>query len=323
MSFVDELTISAESGKGGDGVVRWKHEKSRPNAGPSGGNGGNGGDVYVIGVRDSSLLSKYRHNPEFKAEDGGDGQKDSLFGANGEDLLIKIPIGSLITNTETGAQVSVLEEDQKILMLKGGRGGRGNESYKSSTNRSPEEFTEGTLSESGKYNVEIQLIADIGLIGFPSAGKSTLLNEFANTEAKVGAYPFTTLEPNLGMMFGVVLADIPGLIEGAGEGKGLGHKFLKHIKRTKILAHLVSLEEEDPLDTYEKIRTELGIFDEELIQKEEIIILTKSDVVTPERVEEVRKIMEGTGKEVFVVSAYDDESLKTIQDGLIKKVKKV
>ena len=321
MSFVDELVVAAESGKGGDGVVRWRHEKSRPNAGPSGGDGGNGGSVYLIGVRDSSLLSKYRNKPIFKAEDGGDGQKDSLFGANGEDLFIKIPIGSLVTNVETGAEVSVMDEGQEILILKGGRGGRGNESFKSSTNRSPEQFTEGTSNETGNFNIEIQLIADVGLIGFPSAGKSTLLNAFANTTAKVGAYPFTTLEPNLGMMFGVVLADIPGLIEGASEGKGLGHKFLKHVKRTKILAHLIALDEEDPLDLYKKIRVELENFDKELSEKDEIIILTKTDMVSSERVEEVKEIMKSTGREIYTTSAYDDESLKILQDGLIKKVK--
>ena len=246
--FTDQITIYAEAGAGGDGVTRWRHEKFVPNAGPSGGDGGDGGDVYIEAVRDLGLLSKYLGNPRFNAAAGVPGQTGSKAGRHGEDLVIKVPVGSIVTDVSRERVDEFFTEGHKERVFKGGRGGLGNEHFKSSTNRSPEENTKGKPGESGDLKIELTLVVDVGLIGLPNAGKSTLLNTFTNARSAVGAYPFTTLVPHLGDLFGYVLADIPGLISGAHTGKGLGHTFLRHVTKTKMLLHLVSFEHEQPLE---------------------------------------------------------------------------
>jgi len=318
MAFVDELSIHIRAGKGGDGVERWRHEKGKEFGGPSGGDGGNGGSVFAVGSRDLGLLFKYRHEKEFHAEDGEAGKKDSLHGANGEDLMIKFPIGSVIKNLTTGKIIHVLSENEPILLLQGGRGGLGNEHFKSSIVTTPTRTTPGKPAEEGDFFVELQLVVDVGFAGFPNAGKSSLLNELTNASAKIGAYQFTTLEPNLGAFYGYILADIPGLIEGASEGKGLGYKFLRHIKRTKMIAHLVSLENEDVLEAYKTIRGELEAYSDELAQKEEIILLTKTDLVDEATLEEKKRTLAVLGKPVFTISVYDDPSIKKFADELVK-----
>lgn len=317
MALIDELKIFIKAGDGGDGVVRWQREKFREFGGPSGGNGGRGGDVYALCVRDIHLLSRHKHKKEFAAEDGENGMEDSKHGADGEDLYIELPIGSVITNNDTGERFSLDREDQKTLLLKGGSGGRGNETFKSSTNTSPEEWTPGQKGQKGGFFIELELVADAGLIGFPNAGKSSLLNALTAAKAKTADYPFTTLEPNLGELHGYILADIPGLIEGASVGKGLGHKFLRHIKRTKILLHLISLEREDVAEAYSIIRKELEDYDTSLGRKKEIIILTKTDLVSEDAVDRARKALEDKG-EVYAISVYDDQSLKSFADELTK-----
>ncbi len=212
--FIDEMTITAKAGNGGNGVVRWIHEKGKEFGGAAGGDGGKGGSVVVVGVRDASLLSKYRNKKEFNAPNGEDGRNKGEEGENGKDLEIKLPIGSVITNTETQEKYSLNEEGEKIKILQGSLGGRGNKSFKSSTNVKPTECTEGKIGQEAEFYIEVELIADLGLIGLPNAGKSSFLNEVTKASAKVGAYPFTTLEPNLGERFGYIIADIPGLIEG-------------------------------------------------------------------------------------------------------------
>ena len=242
MAFIDEMKFHAKAGRGGVGVVRWRHEFSKEFSGASGGNGGRGGDVRVRAVRDLGILQRYRNTKEFDAEKGEDGMKDSRHGRNGEDLIIDLPIGSIITDHRTGYTFQLLEEGENVRILKGGSGGLGNEYFKASTNTTPMESTNGYDGEEGDFSIELELVADAGFIGLPNAGKSSLLNVLTNADAKVGSYAFTTLEPNLGALYNFVLADIPGLIEGASEGKGLGHKFLRHVRRTKILFHLISLE---------------------------------------------------------------------------------
>jgi len=318
--FIDELKIFIKAGDGGNGVERWRHEKGREFGGPSGGNGGSGADVYVVGVRDINLLAKYKHKKEFIAQDGEDGKKNSLHGYDGKDMLIELPAGSVITNHETGEKFSLDNEGQKILILKGGHGGRGNESFKSSTNIRPKEWTPGQKGQQAEFSIELELIVDVGLVGLPNAGKSSLLNAITGAHAKTADYPFTTLEPNLGELYGFILADIPGLIEGASSGKGLGHKFLRHIKRTKMLAHLVSLENEDMMSTYNTIKEELKKYDEELAQKKEIIILTKTDLVSEKEISEAKKLFKNAG-DVYAISVYDDNSLKTFTDGLVKTLR--
>ena len=321
MAFVDELNIKMKAGRGGDGVVRWLHEKSKEFGGPSGGNGGNGGSVYVYGARDLHLLAQYRTKKIFEAPNGGDGKGNLLHGANGKDLEIAFPLGSVITNKKDGKKIFISQEGERMLLLEGGRGGRGNATYKSSRNQKPTQWTPGKEGEQAEYYIEIELIADIGLIGLPNAGKSSLLNELTNARAKIGAYPFTTLEPNLGDCFGYIISDIPGLIEGSAKGKGLGYKFLRHIKRTKILAHLVSLENENMLEAYNMVRDELGKYDKELLKKPEIVILTKTDIIEDNnKIKAIVKEMEKVIPKVSTVSLYDEESIKALQKILLQEV---
>lgn len=319
--FVDELKIQAKAGNGGDGVVRWRHEKFRPKAGPAGGNGGRGGDVYVRAVKDLNRLSKYTGHKGFEAENGVSGTNQSMHGRNGEDIFIDIPVGSRVTDIarERVFELTKVGETQRIL--KGGSGGLGNEYFKSSTNRAPEQATKGIPGERGEFLIEVSLVVDVGLIGMPNAGKSTLLNAMTNAHSAIGAYPFTTLEPHLGDLYGFVLADIPGLISGAAAGKGLGHRFLRHVSRTKMLLHLVSLEHDAPENEYYTIREELSQYDSALLDKEEWIVLTKKDLVNKEKIETVVSALEKTKNRVFVIDQNDTEQLKMLQDSLVSHLR--
>lgn len=316
MPFVDELKIHIKAGKGGDGVVRWLHEKGKEFMGPSGGNGGRGGSVYAKAVSDLNILSHYRHKKEFKAEDGGSGMKNSMHGADGEDLIINVPIGSVLTNLEADKKISLDENGKTALLVEGGRGGLGNEHFKASTNVRPIEFTLGKPGEEADFYIEVELVASAGFIGLPNAGKSSLLNVLTGAEARVGQYQFTTLEPNLGALFEFILADIPGLIYGASSGKGLGYKFLRHVRRNKIIFHCISLEG-DVLQSYGIIRDEIEKFDPEMAKKPEIIILTKSDLVTPEIIEQATKALSFKNSKILVVSVYDDLSIEALKSRIL------
>ncbi len=319
--FVDEIRIKAKAGDGGDGVVRWRQEKFKPMSGPAGGNGGRGGDVYIKAVRDLSLLSKYTGSKEFKAQNGETGRSLSQHGKGSPDLYIEVPIGSRVTDLSRERSVELLEEGEVVKILKGGRGGLGNEYFKSSINRSPVEATKGKKGEQGDFLIELTLVVDVGLIGQPNAGKSTLLNEFTNATSAVANYPFTTLEPHLGDLYGYVMADIPGLIEGASSGKGLGHKFLKHVTKTKMLLHLVSLEENDPVLSYSTISKELSNFDKSLTEREEWIILTKKDLISQDKLDAVLSNIDIFKKRVFVVSVKTGEGVKNLRDQLVKRLR--
>ncbi|MBP6866103.1 MAG: GTPase ObgE [Candidatus Pacebacteria bacterium] len=326
MAFIDEISFHGSAGRGGNGVVRWRQEKFIPKGGPAGGDGGRGGDFYAVGVRDIGILAKYKSKTKFAAENGEDGGKKSLHGAQGDDFLLELPVGSIIKNLNSGEEWELSEEGQKVMLLKGGFGGFGNEHFKSSRDVAPKKANAGGAGEEGEFHVELQLFADMGLVGLPNAGKSSLLNMVTNAKAKVADYAFTTLDPNLGDFYGFIIADIPGIIEGAAEGKGLGIKFLRHVKRTKMLAHLVSFENEDMMGVYKEIRKELAKYDKEnklgadgLSEKEEIIILTKTDVSTPEIVAKKVKEFQKLKKKVFTLSLYDDNSVKTFS-GEISKI---
>ena len=322
MAFVDEITLHLKAGNGGDGVVRWLHEKFKEFGGPSGGNGGRGGDVYLVAVRNVALLARYRAEKNFEAKKGEDGGGGGMHGGAGNDLILELPIGSIVTNTETHRSYELLEESKPIKVLEGGIGGKGNRHFKGPTNTRPKEKTVGKSGDEADFNIELQLIADAGLIGLPNAGKTSLLNVLTKSKSKVADYPFTTLEPNLGDLFGYILADIPGLIEGASIGKGLGDRFLRHIRRTKILIHCISLENKNPADVYKTIRQELGDYDKTLLEKKEIIVLTKTDLATPEEIKKAEKIFTKTKQKVFKISIIDDKSIKDFSDKLVKILKK-
>jgi len=325
MAFIDEIQFHAKAGDGGNGVVRWRHEKGREFAGAAGGNGGPGGDVYVRAVRDINILARHKAVKSFAARNGADGQNESMQGAAGDDCIIELPIGSIVKNHTTGRVVELLEDEQLSKILHGGRGGLGNEHFKASTNVRPEQSTPGVLGENANFTVELDLIADAGLIGLPNAGKSSLLNALTRARAKVGSYQFTTLDPNLGALHGgYVLADIPGLIEGASEGRGLGHKFLRHVKRTKMLLHLVSLETpvSEITQVYKTISGELEKFGEGLTDKREVIILTKTDLVDADTVKKAKAKLIKLNKNIQTVSVIDDGSVKKLGEYLTKMLAK-
>lgn len=321
MAFIDDLIFHIKAGNGGSGVVRWRHERGRELAGPSGGNGGKGGDVYVHAVRDLTILLRYRNTKIFESERGSDGMRDSMHGKDGEDLVIDLPIGSVITDSRTGRSINLLKDGEKVCILKGGRGGLGNEHFKASTNTSPSEFTPGKEGEEADFHVELELVADAGFIGLPNAGKSSLLNALTNARAQVGSYAFTTLEPNLGALpGGFVLADIPGLIEGASQGKGLGHKFLRHIKRTHRLFHLISLENPNLIEVYKTIRAELKQFGQGLDEKQETIILTKTDVTDEKGVAQAIKKISKYNDDILTITILDDEAVKKLSYSIVERL---
>lgn len=319
MALVDEISLELSAGTGGSGVVRWLKEFMQRHGKPAGGDGGKGGDVYLRAVRDIGYLSHYRQNPVMVAGNGEPGARARREGKNGEDLYVDVPRGSFVTWQETGFTFDLIEEGQTIRILKGGEGGFGNAHFASSTNRSPREATKGKPGEAGTFVVELRMIADVGFVGLPNVGKSTLLNALTNAKSNVANYHFTTLEPHLGAFNGYILADIPGLIEGAAEGKGLGHKFLRHVERTRILVHCVSAESMDPALDYRTIRAELERYSPKLTEKAELVLLTKCDEVSETEAKEKQALLaEAAGKTVQTVSVLDDLTLKEFSTLLLK-----
>jgi len=322
MAFTDEAKIYAESGKGGDGVIRWLRTKESARGGPSGGDGGRGGDVVLVGVRDLAALGNYRYEKKFHAENGEAGKGELKHGLNGEDILLKVPVGTQVRVVETGDEYEITQEDERIVLFRGGKGGLGNARFKSSTNQNPFQQTLGRKGKGSEIELTLKIIADAGLIGLPNAGKSSLLNSLTRAKSKVGDYPFTTLGPSLGDFYGYILADIPGLIEGASSGRGLGIKFLKHVERTGILLHLVSASTDDVVAAYREVHTETESFGHGLSQKHEIVVLSKTDLASPEEcAEKMKALAKETGKEVLSVSILDDDSLKQFSDRLTQILK--
>ncbi len=276
--LIDDVTIRLEAGSGGNGAVAFN--KTRLNLGPVGGDGGRGGNIYFEGVSNIDALQFYAAKKEIKAKPGGHGRGQFVDGSAGPDLVLSVPVGTIVRNLETGFEKHITKVGQRVLAAGGGRGGRGNYKFRSSTNTTPKEAEAGTLGDIVDYQLELQLIADVGFVGLPNVGKSSLLNELTNAKSKVANYQFTTLEPHLGAYYGLVLADIPGLIEGASDGKGLGVKFLRHIARTKTLFHFVAADSDDVFADYTVVRAELAAYSEELAEKPEHVFLSKSDAVS-------------------------------------------
>lgn len=314
--LVDEVQIHIKAGDGGDGSVHFRREKFVPKGGPDGGDGGKGGDVYLLGAESITALNKFRFKKHFSAQDGQPGREQKKSGAKGKSLTLAIPAGTVVKDAETGEVWEISQPGQELLIAKGGKGGRGNWHFRSSTNQTPQEFEEGEPGVERTLDLELRLIADIGFIGFPSVGKSSLLNELTAASVKTAPYHFTTLEPNLGVVGGIILADLPGLIEGASLGKGLGIKFLKHIKRTKALIHVISAESTDPLGDYEAIRKELAEYDPDLLEKPEIIVINKTDLVSGERISEIKKDLKKTKREILATSIHDYDSIEKLREKL-------
>jgi GTP-binding protein len=309
--LVDDVTIHLKAGKGGDGCTAF--QKVKLMQGPTGADGGNGASIYLEAVSDINALQYYASKREIKAEDGKNGRGQFIDGRRGEDLVLKVPRGTRVTNLKTGTVRELNELGERLLVCGGGKGGRGNFKFRGPSNTSPEEHEEGTLGDESDFRFELLLIADVGLVGLPNAGKSSLLNALTNAKSKVGNYQFTTLEPHLGDFYGIILADIPGLIEGASHGKGLGIKFLKHIERTKTLFHLVSAESDDVVRDYKTIRAVLGEYDKALLEKPEHVFLAKSDMIDAkelkERIAKLKKIKVAATS----VTILDDESLEMVK----------
>ncbi|MEK7114159.1 MAG: Obg family GTPase CgtA, partial [Patescibacteria group bacterium] len=271
----------------------------------------------LVGVRDLAALAHYRYEKKFHAENGEAGKSELKHGKNGAPVILEVPIGTFVRVVETGEEYELTKEDEHIVLFRGGKGGLGNARFKSSTNQNPFQQTQGKEGKGGELELTLKLIADAGLIGLPNAGKSSLLNALTRAKSKVGDYPFTTLEPNLGDFYGRILADIPGLIEGASAGKGLGIKFLKHVERTGILLHLVSADQDDPLKAYGEVRRELEAFGHGLASKKELVVLSKTDLVSALECETKKQLLaRETGREVLPVSVKDKVSLKIFAGAL-------
>jgi len=309
--LIDDITIKISAGKGGDGVVGF--DKNKFALGPTGARGGNGGNVYFIATDDIGALRAYRHQKKFVAENGKIAGYNLRDGRKGRDLELRAPIGTVIVNLTTGKKVELKKMDEKILILKGGLGGRGNWFFRSPGNTTPQEFETGKPGEFGNFHLELKLIADIGLIGFPNVGKSTFLNIVTAAKSKVANYPFTTLEPYLGSYYGLIIADIPGIIKGASEGKGLGAKFLRHIERTKNLFHFVSAKSTDPVADYRAIRQELKKHNPELIQKSEYVFLSKADTINPRETKKKLTLLKKENPNTLPLSSINDKNIEQVK----------
>jgi GTP-binding protein len=309
--LIDDVTVRLEAGHGGKGAVAFN--KVRLALGPTGADGGRGGSIYFEGVSNIDALSLYASRKGIRAENGKDGRGQFIDGRGGEDLILKVPTGTTIKNMETGFTREITRVGERLLVLGGGNGGRGNFKFRSSTNTSPKEYEEGTMGDIGTFKLELRLIADVGLVGLPNAGKSSLLNELTSAKSKVANYAFTTLEAHLGAYYDLIIADIPGLIEGASGGKGLGVKFLKHVERTKTLFHLVSAESIDPVRDYNIVRKELESYNLALVEKEEYIFLTKSDIASSEELEKALAAFKKIKKTAVPISVIDSQSLEEVK----------
>lgn len=315
--FIDVAKIELKAGKGGDGSVAFRREKYEPSGGPAGGDGGDGGSIIIVGDKDIKTLMDYSYKSIYKAENGGDGRNKKQFGKKGEDLILKVPVGTLVKDYDTDTVIYDVKHDkEEFVICKGGKGGKGNVHFKSSIRQAPRFAEPGTKGEGKTIKLELKLLADVGLIGLPNVGKSTLLSIMSNARPKIANYHFTTLEPNLGVCKvgekSFVLADIPGLIEGASEGLGLGHDFLKHIERTKILVHVLDIsgsEGRNPIEDFELINSELSSYNIKLNDKKMLVVLNKTDLGAEDNIKEFREKYSDKVDEIVEISAATTENV--------------
>jgi GTP-binding protein len=334
--FIDEATIRVKAGDGGNGCVAFRREKFVPRGGPSGGDGGKGGDVIMESSERHNTLVHFRFNPEYKAQRGRHGEGSNKTGREGEDVVLKVPVGTLVYDAESGEKVyDFSHPDERIVIAHGGRGGRGNAQFATSTHQAPREHEEGRPGEERTLRLELKLLADVGLVGYPNVGKSTLISRISAARPKIADYPFTTLQPNLGVVVAgqapddrsFVVADIPGLIEGAHEGAGLGTQFLRHIERTRLLVHLVDVSDAsgrpDPVKDVEVIMGELKSFGANLEQKPMIMVASKIDVANKEKLAKLKRYCKKQNLDFFPISAVTGKGIDDLKYAMAEKVEQV
>jgi GTPase len=332
--FIDEAKIRVKAGDGGNGCMAFRREKFVPRGGPSGGDGGRGGDVIMESTQRHNTLIHFRYNPEHKAQRGEHGMGSNCTGLDGKPIVLQVPVGTSLYDNETGELVHDFSEpDERIVVAKGGRGGRGNQHFATSTHQAPREHELGRPGEERFYRLELKLIADVGLVGYPNAGKSTLISRISAAKPKIADYPFTTLEPNLGVVTvgeepheqSFVVADVPGLIEGAHLGSGLGTQFLRHIERTRVLAHLVDVSDAsgrpDPVEDFKVINNELASFGHGLHDKPMIVVATKIDAANPEKLKKLTAYAKRRKLEFFAISAVTGRGIDELKWALAKSVR--
>lgn len=319
--MVDEVEVLFKAGKGGDGTVSFRQEKYVPKGGPDGGDGGYGGDVILLSSDDLHGLSNFRFKKQFVAEDGGRGGKQNKTGKKGQDLVLKVPVGTIVKGVDGDIVFDFTTKGLEFSICHGGEGGKGNARFKSSVNTTPRQFTYGKEGEKKQVKLDLELIADIGLVGFPNAGKSSLISKITSANAKIGDYPFTTLEPVLGVMIlgdkKATIADMPGIIEGASGGKGLGEKFLKHIERTKAIVYVIDVNNDDTKSYFDILRDELMQYSKKLIEKKALIVLNKIDLVNKDHVREQIKLLGKTKIDTIAVSVQDGIGLDELKKAFL------
>lgn len=329
MQFIDKVKIKISSGKGGNGVVAWRREKFVDKGGPAGGDGGKGGSVYLIADEGFSTLLDFTYRSIFKADNGENGFKKSMHGKSAKDLYIKVPTGTIVKDLKTGNIIADLtHHEETVLVAKGGRGGRGNIHFCTPQNRAPQYCEPGEPGIERELQLELKLLADVGLLGLPNAGKSTFISRVSAAKPKIADYPFTTIVPNLGVVRkhngdGYAIADIPGLIEGASEGVGLGHDFLRHVERCRFLLHIVDGTEKDPIKNYRVINDELAKYSEKLANLYQIVAINKIDAIDEEILEDLQQQFKNIGVEAFPISAVSGKNIDVLKNELETKIDEI
>lgn len=321
--LIDEVVVDISAGKGGDGAVAFRREKYVDKGGPAGGNGGAGGSIIFVGYEGKNTLLDLRYQKHIKAKNGENGKSKNMNGKGAANTYVKVPLGTLVSDISGKIIGEITKHDEKLIVAHGGRGGRGNTSFKSNKNQAPEFAEKGLPGEALKIKVELKIMADVGLVGFPNAGKSTLISSISNARPKIDSYPFTTLEPNLGMVnhydYDFVVADIPGIIENAHQGVGLGLRFLRHIERCRVFVYVLDISNQNPIDQYQILKSELKAYDEKLIDRPELILLTKCDLVDENKIKEIKK----TFPNAIFVSALTTWNLDSLLNQLVKTLKEL